>query len=64
MSKGSSPRPYSVSQDQFGTNYNAIFEKKDRRVVEDAQLEDEEFRRIKNTQIQEKDNINNTSYKK
>jgi hypothetical protein len=61
MSKGSRPRPYSVSQDQFGTNYDAIFEKKDRRVVEDAQLEDEEFRRIKNTQIQEKDNINNTS---
>lgn len=64
MSKGSRPRPYSVSQDQFGTNYDAIFEKKDRRVVEDAQLEDEEFRRIKNTQVQEKDNINNTSYKK
>lgn len=64
MSKGSRPRPYSVSQDQFGTNYNAIFEKKDRRVVEDAQLEDEEFQRIKNTQIQEKVNINNTLYKK
>lgn len=26
--KGSSPRPYSVSQEQFGNNYDAIFGKK------------------------------------
>lgn len=43
MSKGSRPRPYSVSQKQFGNNYDAIFGKKDRRVVEDAQAEDEAF---------------------
>ena len=36
MSKGSKPRPYSVSQEQFGSNYDAIFGKKDRREVEDA----------------------------
>jgi hypothetical protein len=28
MSKGSRPRPYSVSQTQFGQNYDAIFGKK------------------------------------
>jgi hypothetical protein len=27
--KGSSPRPYSVSQEAFGNNYNNIFRKKD-----------------------------------
>jgi len=27
MSKGSSPRPYSVSQQQFGNNYDTIFRK-------------------------------------
>jgi hypothetical protein len=27
MSKGSRPRPYSVSQHQFGNNYDAIFRK-------------------------------------
>ena len=29
MSKGSRPRPYSVSQSQFANNYDAIFRKKD-----------------------------------
>ncbi len=27
MSKGSRPRPYSVSQEQFANNYDAIFRK-------------------------------------
>jgi hypothetical protein len=27
MSKGSRPRPYSISQEQFGNNYDAIFRK-------------------------------------
>jgi hypothetical protein len=43
MSKGSRPRPYSVSQDQFGANYDAIFRKPDPREIEDAQAEDEAF---------------------
>lgn len=46
MSKGSRPRPYSVSQDTFANNYDAIFGKKDRRVVEDAQAEDEAFKSV------------------
>ena len=49
MSKGSRPRPYSVSQKQFGNNYDAIFGKKDRREVEDAQLEDEAFKLVDKT---------------
>ena len=46
MSKGSRPRPYSVSQTQFGSNYDAIFRKPDPRAVEDAQAEDEAFQLI------------------
>jgi len=30
MSKGSRPRPYSVSQEQFANNYDAIFGKKNK----------------------------------
>jgi hypothetical protein len=30
MSKGSRPRPYSVSQSQFANNYDAIFGKKNK----------------------------------
>ena len=46
MSKGSSPRPYSVSQKQFANNFDAIFRKPDPRTVEDQKIEDEEFERI------------------
>ena len=46
MSKGSSPRPYSVSQRQFANNFDAIFRKPDLRTVEDQKIEDEEFERI------------------
>jgi hypothetical protein len=46
MSKGSSPRPFSVSQDQFGANFDAIFRKPEPRVREDAQIEDEAFEAI------------------
>ena len=28
MSKGSSPRPFSVSQDEYGSNFDRIFGKK------------------------------------
>ena len=30
MSKGSRPRPYSISLDQYGANFDAIFGKKDK----------------------------------
>jgi hypothetical protein len=46
MSKGSRPRPYSVSQKEFGNNFDAIFRKPDPREIEDAQIEDEAFDNI------------------
>jgi hypothetical protein len=46
VSKGSSPRPYSVSQKEFANNFDAIFRKPDPRVIEDQQNEDEAFEKI------------------
>jgi hypothetical protein len=43
VSKGSSPRPYSVSQDEYANNYDRIFRKPDPRIIEDQQNEDEAF---------------------
>ena len=51
MSKGSRPRPYSISQKEFGNNFDAIFRKPSPREIEDAQIEDEAF-----------DNINKVCY--
>lgn len=45
MSKGSRPRPYSISQKDFDTNWDRIF-RKDKRLEEEQQQEDEEFKRI------------------
>lgn len=44
--KGSAPRPYSVSPEQFANSWEQTFGKKDRRVEEDAKLEDEAFEEI------------------
>jgi len=44
--KGSSPRPFSVSQDEFAKNFDAIFRKPDPRTVEEQQNEDQEFERL------------------
>ena len=46
MSKGSSPRPYSVSQQQFANNFDAIFRKPDPKMIEDQKNEDEAFEKI------------------
>ena len=46
MSKGSRPRPYSVSQTEFGNNFDAIFRKPDPRMIEDQKNEDEAFEKI------------------
>ena len=54
MSKGSRPRPYSVSQQEFANNYDAIFRKPDPRVIEEHQIEDEAFEEIeKHNQIKD-----------
>jgi hypothetical protein len=55
MSKGSRPRPYSVSQNTFANNYDAIFRKPDPRVRDDAKHEDEEFNRINTMQVRVKE---------
>lgn len=46
MSKGSSPRPFSVSQQEFAKNFDNIFRKPDPRVIEDQQNEDDAFNEI------------------
>ena len=43
MSKGSTPRPYSVDLNTFNNNWDNIFRKPDPRVIEDQQNEDEAF---------------------
>jgi len=46
--KGSAPRPFSVSQDDYSNNFDKIFRKPNPKDVEDARAEDEEFKRIEN----------------
>ena len=46
MSKGSRPRPYSVTQNTFANNFDKIFRKPDPRVIEDQKNEDEAFNQI------------------
>jgi hypothetical protein len=44
--KGSSPRPYSVSQETYGNNFDAIFRKKTPEQLDQERYEQEEFDRI------------------
>jgi hypothetical protein len=50
--KGSSPRPFSISQKKFGDNFDAIFRKKSPKEIEDEIAEQEEFDRILNQNLQ------------
>ena len=50
MSKGSTPRPYSVSQKEFANSFDRIFRKPDPRMIEDAQNEQEAFDLIEKMQ--------------
>jgi len=43
--KGSSPRPFSVTQDEYANNFDRIF-RKDKRIEEEQKQEDDEFERI------------------
>ena len=45
MSKGSRPRPFSISQKDYDANFDRIF-RKDKRLEEEQEIEDEEFERI------------------
>jgi hypothetical protein len=44
--KGSSPRPFSVSQETFANNYDKIFRKPTQQQLDDEKVEQEEFDRI------------------
>jgi hypothetical protein len=44
--KGSNPRPFSVSQETFASNYDKIFRKPSPKELEDEKAEQEEFDRI------------------
>jgi pyruvate-formate lyase len=50
--KGSNPRPYSVSQETYGKNYDAIFRKKSPKEIEEDKIEQEEFDRILNENLE------------
>lgn len=53
MSKGSSPRPFSVSQKEYDTRWDAIF-CRDLKDEEDQKLEDEAFEQVaKQTEIKD-----------
>jgi hypothetical protein len=53
MSKGSSPRPYSIPLREFDNNFDRIFRKPDPREVEDAIIEDEAFKQIPSIDLKE-----------
>ena len=43
MSKGSSPRPFSVTQQEYDSRWDAIFQR-DIKEIEDAKNEEDEFK--------------------
>ena len=45
--KGSSPSPYSVSQETYGNNFDAIFRKKTPQEIDDAKAEEDAFEYLK-----------------
>ena len=49
--KGSNARPYSVSQETYGKNFDEIFRRKTPVEIDDAEAEDEAFNEIMNKQI-------------
>ena len=55
--KGSAPRPYSVSQEQFGNNWDAIFgKKKPEYEQDDGALTDAQLKQIQDTVKETNDN--------
>jgi hypothetical protein len=46
--KGSRARPFSVDKNTFDKNWDAIFNRPDPRVLQDAENEDEAFRHLEN----------------
>ena len=46
MSKGSNIRPLDVSYDKYSSNWDAIFNKKPPKEIDDAVAEDEAFKQV------------------
>jgi hypothetical protein len=44
--KGSNPRPFSVSQETYANNFDAIFRKKSPKEIDDEKAEAEAFDRL------------------
>jgi len=56
--KGSSPRPFSVSQETFANNYDKIFRKPTQQELDDEKAEQEEFDRVmKLNRLKDRNNI-------
>jgi hypothetical protein len=54
--KGSAPRPYSVTQEQFGNNWDSIFgKKKPPYERDDGSLADDQLKQIKDSAEKYKD---------
>jgi hypothetical protein len=55
MSKGSSPRPYSVDLNTFNNNWDNVFRKTPQQ-IEDQKNEDQEFERLaKQSEVKDSD---------
>jgi hypothetical protein len=51
--KGSSPRPFSIANDEYSKRWDAIFSR-DLKEEEDQKIEDEEFARLANSKSEKK----------
>ena len=54
--KGSAPRPFSVSKEEFDNRWDSIF-KKSRQEIDDAKAEDDEFKAIEERMKHETDKV-------
>ncbi len=53
MSKGSRPRPCSVTQQEYDQRWDAIFNRPTPQEIDDAKAEDEAFQAVPNSEIKE-----------
>lgn len=49
--KGSNPRPFSVDQQTYASNWEAIFGKKTPKEIDDAKAEDEAFAQLQKQKL-------------
>jgi hypothetical protein len=63
MSKGSRPRPYSISQNEFANNYDRIFRKPDPKATDDEKAWDEAFDEISRRSLTNNNTTDNKDIK-